>query len=137
MMSSDHRQGNGRFADGNPGGPGRPRRAVERQYLAALSDAISLEDWQEIVKATVTRAKEGDSKARDWLTRYVIGENPRTLTDLAADEAAEMGAERDILEAIANRLKNDQFQKLLEGANLVKARELLQRAEARDAQANE
>jgi hypothetical protein len=93
----------GRFTVGNPGGPGRPRRAVERQYLAALSDAVSLDDWRDIVQAAVAAAKEGDGKARDWLTRYLVGENPLTLTDLAADEAAELGAERDILERMARR----------------------------------
>ena len=30
---------NGTFAPGNPGGPGRPRRGVERQYLAAFAEA--------------------------------------------------------------------------------------------------
>src|SRR3954469_20378462 len=88
----------GRFAPGNPGGPGRPRRAVEREYLAALSEAVTVSDWQEIVKAAVAAAKDGDGKARDWLCRYLIGENPLSLTALAADEAAEVDAERDIIE---------------------------------------
>src|SRR5262245_42442662 len=135
-MSSEDRQANGRFANGNPGGPGRPRRAIERQYLAALSDAISIEDWQEVVKATVALAKQGDSKARDWLTRYLIGDSPRGLTHLAADEVAELGAEHDILEALVKRVQNDQFQDRFHSDELAQARKLLKRAEARNNQAN-
>jgi hypothetical protein len=48
-MSAD-RDDNGRFAKGNPGGPGRPRRAVEADYLAALSQAVPLEKWRDIVE---------------------------------------------------------------------------------------
>ena len=37
---SSHRTSNGRFAVGNPGGPGRPRRSagVIRQFVGCLSD---------------------------------------------------------------------------------------------------
>jgi hypothetical protein len=38
-MAADHRDAqNGRFLPGYPGGPGRPRRAIEADYLAALLD---------------------------------------------------------------------------------------------------
>ncbi len=77
---------NGRFAKGNPGGPGRPRRTVEREYLATLADAVSLDDWRQIVGRAVVDAKDGDAKARDWLTRYLLGPEPMTLTDLAGRE---------------------------------------------------
>src|SRR6516225_4348255 len=108
-MDNGHRNRQGQFALGNPGGPGRPRRAVEREYLAALSEAVSLDDWREIVKATAEAAKKGDGKARNWLTRYLLGEKPISLADLAADEAAEVGAERDILESLVRRQKARDF----------------------------
>jgi hypothetical protein len=61
-MESTHTS-NGRFAVGNPGGPGRPRRAIEREYLAALSDTVSLGDWREIVeRASPSIVSEIDSK---------------------------------------------------------------------------
>lgn len=82
------RESNGRFALGNSGGPGRPRRVIERDYLCALSDAVSLDDWREVVQAALIAAKEGDPRARDWLTRYLIGESPLSLTALAADDFA-------------------------------------------------
>src|SRR3954452_16912219 len=90
----------GHFAPGNPGGPGRPRRAVERDYLAALSEAVTLAEWQEIVRSAVLAAKQGDGKARDWLTRYLLGEKPPPLTELAAGEISGGGAEQDIARRI-------------------------------------
>ena len=45
-MSESVRNGDGKFANGNPGGPGRPRRTVELEYLAALGESVSLADWR-------------------------------------------------------------------------------------------
>jgi hypothetical protein len=118
----------GQFTEGNAGGPGRPRRAVERQYLAALNDAVTLDDWKDIVKAAVQAAKEGDGKARGWLTRYLIGTDPLSLTDLAADEAAELGTERDILERMAKRAQHRNFVELYSSHELDQAKKQLQKA---------
>jgi hypothetical protein len=69
-------------------GPPPPRRAVERDYLAALADLVPLDTWREICQKTVDAAKAGDPKARDWLARYLIGREPMKLLALAADENA-------------------------------------------------
>src|SRR3954462_12735 len=71
----------GRFLSGNPGGPGRPRRTVEREYLTALCDVITLDVWRQICQAAAKQAAAGDDKAREWLTRYVIGPSPLTPTE--------------------------------------------------------
>jgi hypothetical protein len=71
-MGTD-RDARGRFLPGSPGGPGRPRRAVETDYLAALSEAVPLERWREIVETAVDQAVAGDAKARDWLGSYLAG----------------------------------------------------------------
>ena len=68
------RNADGTFADGNPGGPGRPRREVEAGYLAGLTDKVTPEDWGEIVTRAVRDAKNGDARAREWLGRYLVGE---------------------------------------------------------------
>ena len=51
-LSDTHDPQTGRFLPGNPGGPGRPRRAVER----AVADA-----------------ERGDAKARPWPGAYRAG----------------------------------------------------------------
>jgi hypothetical protein len=83
---NNERGENGRFAPGNPGGPGRPRRAVEHDYMAVVGDSVSLEDWRAVVSKALANAKRGDSRARDWLTKYLLGNDPPQLLDLAARE---------------------------------------------------
>jgi hypothetical protein len=85
-MVASGRSNNGRFASGNPGGPGRPRREFEREYLTAISDAVPLADWRAVIARAVSDAKGGDAKARDWLARYLIGDSLRQLAE--ADESA-------------------------------------------------
>lgn len=100
------RDNNGRFAPGNPGGPGRPRRTVERDYLAALGEAVSPRDWQEVVARALADAKAGDGKARDWLTRYLIGDAPPRLIDLVASDLRGDTPDDDIT-ALAAKQEND------------------------------
>ncbi len=68
---------NGQFAKGNSGGPGRPKAEKERKYLAALSHNCSIADWKQICIRAVKDAKDGDHRAREWLTKYLVGE-PQT-----------------------------------------------------------
>ena len=77
----------GRFASGNSGGPGRPRRAIETDYLAALGDALTIDAWREIVTGAITSAKIGDDKARAWLSKYALGESSISLYELARRDA--------------------------------------------------
>ena len=79
----DTRETNGRFSPGNSGGPGRPPRQTEAEYLRATAAACSLEDWEQIVTRAVADAKTGNAKAREFLARYVLSAAP-ILSDLAA-----------------------------------------------------
>lgn len=63
---------NGQFAPGNPGGPGRPKRATETEYLLAISEVVTLDDWREIVARAVAQSKRGDPSARKWLAEYLL-----------------------------------------------------------------
>ena len=91
MTEQPDRDGRGRFAPGNPGGPGRPRRKVERDYLGRMSDAVSLDDWQRITHRAVQDALDGDGTARAWLSRHLLpipGVKHEPLHRLAADDLA-------------------------------------------------
>src|SRR5947199_9628742 len=79
------RNTNGTFAAGNAGGPGRPRRGVGRRYLAAFAEAVSPSDWRAIIQRAVADAKAGDAKARDWLSKYLVGDEPLALVELTEE----------------------------------------------------
>ena len=85
------RDSNGRFAQGNRGGLGRPKRVTERSYLNVMQLACSPETWREIVEKAVTDAKSGDAKAREWLAGYLVGKPEGlapTLRRMAIEDAA-------------------------------------------------
>ena len=120
------RERNGRFAKGNPGGPGRPRRTVEREYLAVLADRVPLSRWQKIIDRAVADAESGDWRARAWLAKYLLGPDlrveavPRShaepLSDLAVREAEGRSIEAQIEARVAsNRIGSGGLERLLEG----------------------
>ena len=70
----------GRFVKGGKGGPGRPKRAVEEKYLRSLRARVKLQDWRAIVdKAVQLAIQEGDWRARQWLSDYLIGKPVQRL----------------------------------------------------------
>ena len=48
-------------------------RRTEADYMGVLLDAAQLDDWREVVNATVAAAKAGDATARAWLAQYLMG----------------------------------------------------------------
>ena len=53
-------------------------RRTEADYMGVLLDAVPLEEWREIVSATVAAAKAGDATARAWLAQYLVGKPAAT-----------------------------------------------------------
>jgi hypothetical protein len=95
-------------ANGKP----TPRRPIEREYLATLNAAVPLDTWQEICKRAADDALAGDAKARDWLSKWLIANESRSLTVLAAEEhgtTCESAADAEI-EARRQKLEDDRKQ---------------------------
>ena len=46
-------------------------------YLIALVDEMSSQDWRDILRTTINAAKNGDHHARNWLSIYLIGRPDR------------------------------------------------------------
>ena len=89
--TDNERDKGGRFTPGNAGGPGRPRRATERDYLRAMAEACPPETWRQIVEQAVQHAGQGDRYAREWLSAYLVGRPESTATTLhtlAVEETA-------------------------------------------------
>lgn len=57
------------FTKGGPPGPGRPARAVEENYLAAIKRAVTSEDMERIAGKAREQALRGDRYAREWLSK--------------------------------------------------------------------
>jgi N-acetylglucosamine kinase-like BadF-type ATPase len=66
------RNANGTFAKGWKGGPGRPPREVELEYLAAFRQACSPADLAAVVATVVMLAKSGDMVAAKLLLSHAL-----------------------------------------------------------------
>jgi len=67
------RDGRGRFAPGNRGGPGNPHAAQVSRLRSALLDAVTPADMRDVVRALVDKAKGGDVHAASVLFDRVLG----------------------------------------------------------------
>lgn len=66
---------------------GPNRRPVEREYFATLNAAVTLDVWKRIVQRAIDDALAGDPKAREWLSKWLMQAEARTLTVMAAEES--------------------------------------------------
>ena len=48
-------------------------RRTEGDYMGVLLDAVTLDDWRDVVAATLDLAKSGDPAARAWLAQDLVG----------------------------------------------------------------
>jgi hypothetical protein len=67
------RDENGKFKQGNSGGPGRPKKEREERYLEITLTTVTFEKWSKIVAKACEQALRGDAVARKWLSDYLVG----------------------------------------------------------------
>ena len=73
-MKANGRDHLGRFTIGHAGGPGRPPIERERRYVETLTSTVSDDDWERICIRAIQDAKAGDHRAREWLSKYLLGD---------------------------------------------------------------
>lgn len=81
------RDENGRFIPGNPGSPGRPKRQTEIDYMGMLQEALTPAKWKQIVNTAISNAIAGDTRARRWISDYVLGKPVQTLELIGTEQA--------------------------------------------------
>lgn len=103
------------------------RAPIPRDYVRILRDQATLEAWEAIVVRAIQDAKAGDSKARLWIERHVLGPHPLTFQDLAVREAMGVDSDHEI-QAIVDETQNPPGQELLKTLPGGMRETLLQRA---------
>ena len=76
---------------------------MEEQYLLAISDACPLGKWKQIVDRAVQDALNGDSPARDWLAKYLVGK-PH---DRHLDSLVSLVAQEQLGHTIDNKIEHE------------------------------
>lgn len=86
VAEQSSRNARGHFAPGNPGGPGRPPKAVqiERRVLSIIAGALTDEDWANMSQAMAKKASEGNISAVSLLFRTLL--NGRLNAASAAEQ---------------------------------------------------
>jgi len=74
-VARNGRESNGQFAAGNPGGPSRPARAIEPEYLGVLFEWVTIEKWRRIVARAADDTEDGHHRIRQWLGQYLIDDD--------------------------------------------------------------
>lgn len=97
----------GKFAVGNPGGPGNPHGGQVARLRAAMLEAVSEDDMRAVALKLVELAKGGDLKAIDLLLTRTLGKadgGPLVAVQMN-QQADELGELRERAKAIADRLR--------------------------------
>ena len=91
-----YRDSNGRFKQGNAGGPGNPHAGQVSQLRAAILDGVNAEDVAAIIKQLILKAREGDLAAAKEILDRTVGKPAQSnlLERIEALEAiaAQVGA---------------------------------------------
>jgi hypothetical protein len=82
----------GRFAKGNPGGPGNPYPRRVAALRRALLTSVTEDDMTAITKAVIDEARAGNIAAAKLLFQYVLGK-PGSTADPDRDEGRGMSAQ--------------------------------------------
>lgn len=81
------RNNKGHFIKGNQGGPGRPPRTTETEYLDAAMSNCSPEKWGEIVEIAVNDCFHSNASvrnnARNFILKVLYGNSPNVLLQYA------------------------------------------------------
>jgi hypothetical protein len=77
---------NGRFAKGNPGGPGNPFARQVAAFRQEFMAAVTGEDLAVIVRALIDKAKDGDCAAARLVLQYTLGKPAATADPDRLDE---------------------------------------------------
>ena len=59
---------------------GRPKREVEKEYLHVLMGVVTIAKWKQVCEKALKQAMAGDTRARDWLSKYLMGPPPTKPT---------------------------------------------------------
>ena len=94
-VNGNGRSADGRFAKGNPGGPGNPYSQRTSRLRAMLLDSITEDDFRAVVAKLIAMAKAGDIVAIRELLDRALGKSKGTV-ELIQAEITEAELDKEI-----------------------------------------
>ena len=102
---SNGRDGKGRFTVGNAGGPGNPYATQVAERRRQLLEAVTEDDWREIVRRLIEDAKAGDKAARAELFDRVLGKAHQTQSAAIATTVAASATDESATDELLRLLR--------------------------------
>jgi hypothetical protein len=105
-----------RWKKGVSGNPqGRPKKKLETAYHRCLVSRCNIKEWGLIVDRAVKDAKDGNDRARDWLSRNLLGRDPVPLIQVLMQASptarvADIQEQLDVIRAMRAELATSQAQ---------------------------
>jgi hypothetical protein len=75
---------------------------TEGDYMSALLETVTLEDWQDVVSSTLAAAKQGDAQARAWLAQYLVGKPVVKAPSPLTVVVQQLNGENPLINRLAN-----------------------------------
>lgn len=118
-MSNHKATGNPAWKKGmaSPNPMGRMPRVVEDKYIKKLHSTTKISDWVAICSKAIEQAKDGDDKARRWISEYLIGKPLQGLDLTSKGEKIQQGV------IDVKQLSTDQLRRLSDIVGEVEATE--------------
>lgn len=88
MTEAIEKDSRGRFAPGNRGGPGRPRKAIEARYQKIVYSAITEDALFRAVSKLIELAEQGDVAAIREVLRLALPAKPDPFELIDGDDSA-------------------------------------------------
>ena len=82
-------------------------RATSTDYMAALLESVTVDDWRDVVSGAVKAAKEGDAPARAWLAQYVMGRPEHKAPTPINVVVQQLQGRSEVIERLTSNVKLD------------------------------
>ena len=91
-------------------------RRTEGDYMAALLDIVTLDDWRDVVAGALQLAKGGDAQARAWLAQYLVGKASASAPTALTVQVNQWSSKDPLAERLARPLIHQEKFPLLAGS---------------------
>lgn len=101
----------GCFAKGNKFGVGNKYAQKAQKYKVIAYQAVTPKDWRDIVDKAIDDAKQGDFRARLWISELLLGKAKQTIdATIASRPAAEISQQINEVLGMSTESNDEQQQ---------------------------
>lgn len=82
---------------------------TELDYMGALLDTVTIDDWRQVCEGAMELAKTGDAQSRAWLGQYLIGQAASKAPTCINVVVSQLQGENKVLDTLTRVLTPSKF----------------------------